>query len=170
MSIAEMIRWRVAENAIYPLIPVSGSVLRAMFVTESLWMALNASYEDEEMEDRMGRLQADLEFFASSPAIDPKYLFHLYPARDAVWEIRSVRDAPSIRVLGLFAQKDTFIATAFAFRADLDGWQSRAWKQVRRTARQRWATLFNPYTPRITTNVHDVVTGAVNGKYFKSHS
>jgi hypothetical protein len=169
MSIVDVIRWRVADKAIYPLIPASGSVLRAMFVTESLWTALNASYEDEEMEDRMGRLQADLEFFTSSPTIDPKYLFHLYPARDAVWEIRSVRDEPSIRVLGLFAQKDAFVATAFALRADLDGWQSRAWKQVKRTARQRWATLFNPYNPCVTTNVHDVVKGAANGKYFKTH-
>ena len=29
--------------------------------------------------------------------IDPKYLFLLAPARDAIWEIRSIRDAPSIK-------------------------------------------------------------------------
>lgn len=170
MSIAAVIRARVGQQSIYPLIPASGPILRAMFVSEALWAALDASYDDEEMEDRMGRLKADLEFFASSPSIDPKYLSHLYPARDAVWEIRSVRDAPSIRVLGLFARKDVFIATAFALREELGGWQSQEWKQVRRTARQRWSTLFHPYSPRVTTNVHDVVTGAINGKYFKTRS
>jgi hypothetical protein len=158
------------DKSIYPIVPASGSILRAMFVSESLWTALNASYDDEDMEERMGRLQADLEFFASSPEIDPKYLFHLYPARDAVWEIRSVRDAPSIRVLGLFAEQDVFIATTFALRADLGGWQSREWKQIKRTARQRWTTLFQPYAPLVTTNVHDVVTGAVDGKYFKGRA
>jgi hypothetical protein len=122
------------------------------------------------MEDRMGRLRADLEVFASSPTIDPKYLFHLYPARDAVWEIRSVRAAPSIRVLGLFAEKDAFIATTFALREELGGWQSREWRQVKRTAKQKWASLFHPYGPRVTTHVHDVVTGAINGKYFKTRA
>ena len=170
MSIGTVIGWRVDQRSIFPLVPASGSILRAMFVTEAVWTALNASYDDEEMEDRMGRLKADLEFFASSPSIDPKYLFHLYPARDAVWEVRSVRDAPSIRVLGLFAAKDVFIATAFALREDLGSWQSREWKQVKRTARQRWSTLFHPYEPRVTTNVHNVVTGAINGKYFKTRT
>ena len=167
MSIRKVIGWKAGDRSIYPLVPESGSILRAMFLGESLWTALNASYEDEEMEDRMGRLKADLEFFASSPTIDPKYLFHLYPARDAIWEIRSVRDAPSIRVLGLFAEKDVFIATTFALRSDLGGWQSREWKEVKRTARQRWASLCHPYAPLVTTEVNDVVTGAIDGKYFK---
>lgn len=170
MSIRTVIHARVGQQSIYPLVPASGSILRAMFVSETLWTALNASYDDEEMEDRMGRLKADLEFFASSPSIDPKYLFHLHPARDAVWEVRSVRDAPSIRVLGLFAEKDVFIATTFALREELGGWQSPQWKQVKRTARQRWSALFHPYRPRITTNVHELVTGAIDGKYFKTRT
>ena len=39
------------------------------------------------MERRVAELQADLEVFVEARTIDPKYLFLLYPARDAVWEI-----------------------------------------------------------------------------------
>ena len=73
----------------------------------------------------MGTLQADLELFAEGQPIDPKYLFLLYPPAEGVWEIRSIRPHPSIRVLGLFAQKDVFIATNLELRENLGGWQSR---------------------------------------------
>jgi hypothetical protein len=141
-----------------------------MFLSSELWELLNAPYEDEEMEDRIGDLQADLEFFVESPSIDPKYLFLLYPARDAVWEIRSIRPTPSIRVLGLFAARDVFIATNHAMRDDLGGWQSREWKQVKRTAVRCWAQLFHPYKPLAGTDASKLVTGAIDGRYFKERT
>jgi hypothetical protein len=59
-----------------------------------------------------------LDLFAEGAPIGPKYLFLLYRADEAVWEIRSVRPNPSIRVLGRFAAKDIFVATNFALRDD----------------------------------------------------
>jgi len=141
-----------------------------MLLSAELWELLNATYDDPEMEDRMGDLQADLEFFVESPTIDPKYLFHLYPARDAVWEIRSVRPAPSIRVLGSFADKDVFVATNYALRSELGGWQSREWKNVKRTAHRRWTALLQPYDPRRGTDARAFVSGAIDGKYFKERA
>jgi hypothetical protein len=117
----------------------------------------------------LGFLQADLESFADGTELHPRYLFLLYPARQAVWEIRSTRHDPSIRVLGCFAERDVFIATNYALREQLGGWQSRAWRDVKVRARTIWTHLFHTYQPVITTNVHDVVTGAINGKYFKTH-
>ena len=87
--------------------------------------------------------------------------------RQAVWEIRSVRPAPSIRVLVLFAKKNVFVATNFAFREDLGEWQSREWKNVKRAALAGWRRLFHPYDPLESTNIQNLVTGAINGKYFK---
>jgi hypothetical protein len=139
-----------------------------MFISEDLWALLTTTHEDEEMEDRLGRLQADLELFAEGQPIDPKYLFLLYPARDAVWEIRSVRDAPSIRVLGLFAEKNVFIATNHALREALGGWESREWKIVKRAARACWNRLFGTYVPLNSTDVRKLVSGALDGKYFKN--
>lgn len=138
-----------------------------MFLSGELWDLLRFEHEDQDLEERLGILQADLEFFVTSKTIDPKYLFHLYPPRDAVWEIRSVRPDPSIRVLGLFAAKDLFIATNHAMRAELGGWQSRQWKVVKRTARARWTQLFLPYLPEIGTDATKLVTGALDGRYFK---
>lgn len=170
MSIADEIAWRVKEQRLFPLIPKSPGTAprRAMLVTEEIMSLLAATHTEPEMEDRMGILQADLELFAEGQSIDPKYLFRLYPASDAVWEIRSVRPEPSIRVLGLFAIKNVFVATNIALRENLGGWQSREWKDVKRTARARWNQLFHTYQPIPSGNIHDLATGAVNGKYFKS--
>lgn len=141
-----------------------------MFLSEELWDLLATSHEDLEMEERIGVLQADLEMFVESPSIDPKYLFLLYPARDAVWEIRSVRPNPSVRVLGLFAADDAFIATNCVLRETLGGWQSREWKEVKRTAHRRWTQLFHPYQPRIETTARRLVSGAIDGRYFKERA
>lgn len=139
-----------------------------MFVSEEIWALLSTEHEDAEMEERLGTLQADLEQFAEGRSIDPKYLFLLYPASEGVWEIRSVRPEPSIRVLGFFAKKDVFVATNLALRENLGGWESREWKDVKRSARTRWGHLFHTYHPLISTNLSDLVTGAINGKYFKT--
>jgi hypothetical protein len=170
MSIADEIRWRIGEQRLFSLVPKArGSAPhRAMFISEDIRAMLATTHEDPDMEDRMGVLQADLELFAEGQPIDPKYLFRLYPADDCVWEIRSVRPQPSIRVLGLFADRDVFVATNIALRETLGGWQSREWKNVKRTARAIWSQLFHTYQPLNSSNIHELVTGAVDAKYFKA--
>jgi hypothetical protein len=170
MSIADEICWRVQEQRLFPLVPRAAGTAprRAMFICQDIRAMLVTTHEDPEMEDRMGALQADLELFAEGQPVDPKYLFRLYPAEDCVWEIRSVRPEPSIRVLGLFADRDVFVATNMALRETLGGWQSREWKNVKRTARAVWSQLFHTYQPLNSGNIHDLVTGAVNAKYFKA--
>lgn len=172
MSIDTMIHWRVAERRLFPLLPkaAGATTRRAMFVTEELWRLLRTEHDDPEMENRLGELQADLDFFVDNGRVHPKYLFLLYPVRDAVWEIRSTSHDPSIRVLGLFADRDIFIATNFALREDLGGWQSREWKRVKRLARARWNQLFHPFNPRTDTDIRKLVTGAINGRYFKERA
>ena len=135
-----------------------------MFVVEELWEVLNSPEGDLDWERKVAELQADLEVFVEGMPIDPKYLFLLYPSAQAVWEIRSTRPSPSIRVLGLFADRDVFIATNFAFRADLGGWFSREWRDVKVAARTRWSHLFHTYQPRGETDIKQLVTGALDGK------
>ena len=138
-----------------------------MFATESLWKLLDSPVGDSEWEERIADLQADLEIFSEGRDVHPKYMFLLYPASEAVWEIRSVSHDPSIRVLGLFAAKDVFIATNYALREDLNGWQSREWKNVKKVARTQWTWLFHTYRPLESSNIRDLVNGALDGKYFK---
>jgi hypothetical protein len=169
MSIEALIHDRYKRGMLFPLVPeVRGDpIRRAMFLSEDLWEALTSPTGDFSWEQRVGVLRADLEAFVVLPVIAPKYLFLLYPAAKGVWEIRSVREDPSIRVLGLFASKDVFIATNFALREQLGGWQSREWKVVKRAALAQWRRLLSPYNPIATTDVKQVVTGAIDGKYFK---
>lgn len=158
---------------LFPLIPKAAGapILRAMFLSEALAEALNSPEgEDLEWEERLGKLQADLETFVIEPSITPKYLFLLFPGQDATWEIRSARDAPSIRVLGLFAECDLFIATNFAKREDLGGWQSRQWKTVKRAAKAAWRRLFPSYAPLITVDVRLVCSGATNDIFYKQRA
>lgn len=169
MSIHEEIKDRVTQGMLYPLLPRAPGITaqRAMFLSEWLWNVVNSPVGDEEWERRIGELIADLETFIIGDPVYPKYLFLLYPARDAVWEIRSADHKPSIRVLGRFASKDTFVATNYALREWLDGWQSRQWKEVKRQCGAIWRWLFGTYLPIVTTNIHDVVTGAIDGRYYK---
>lgn len=170
MSIRSLIQDRVREGMLFPIIPkASGTTaLRAMYVSEGLWDLLQTDHDDPDWDDRLGALQADLEVFTSEPEIYPKYLFLLYHPREAVWEIRSVRPNPSIRVLGRFAEKDIFIATNYALREKLGGWQSRAWRDVKVTSRAIWVNLFHTYQPVVTVNIRDVVSGAIDGNFFRT--
>lgn len=169
MSIEDEIKDRCQRGMLYPLLPLApgATVRRAMFLSEQLWKELNSPEGDSEWEERIGYLQADLENFVTAREIEPRYLFLLFPSHDCVWEIRSRRPSPSIRVLGLFASKDRFIATNLARRDQLGGWQSREWKAVKRAAAAIWRWLFATYRPVKTTDVSDVVTGAISGRYFK---
>jgi len=62
------------------------TAMRAMYVSEDIWALLSTTHDDEELEDRLGMLQADLELFAEGQSVDPKDLFLLSPVRDSVWE------------------------------------------------------------------------------------
>lgn len=172
MSIEDEILDRVDRRMLFPLRPKArgASTRRALFVAEGLWSALNSPEEDAEWEERIGRLRADLEVFVTEEEIAPKYLFLLYPASDAVWEIRSVRDNPSLRVLGLFAVTDVLVSTNYARRDELGGWQDRGWKTIKRAARAVWRQLFATYNPVVTVDVRRVCSGASNGIFYKEHA
>ena len=125
MSIEDEIVDRVTRRMLFPVVPKAAGapIRRAMFVAEDLWNELNSPEGDPEWDERIGKLRADLEVFVVEPSIAPKYLFLLYPSVDAVWEIRSARDDPSLRVLGLFPMPDAFVSTEYARRDLLGGWE-----------------------------------------------
>jgi len=169
MSIEEVILDRVKRKMLYPLWPKrkGDTSRRALLLSEEVFAALTAERADPDDKYRFGVLRADLEHFVTSERIDGKYLFHLYPSRDAVWEIRSVREEPSIRVLGFLAAYDVFVAMTHVRREDLGGWQSREWKQIKRRAGAQWRAMFEPYKPRSGTNPADHVSGVLSGKFYQ---
>lgn len=169
MSILQNIRWRVQEGRLYPLVPLATSAprIRSIYLSTYVYAAINEPRTDSAEIERYAQLEADLGVFVTSPTIDPKYLFLLSPTRESVWEIRTVRPNPGIRTMGLFASKDVFVATHYVSRDQLPGWNSRAWKEAKRHAQTQWRNLFQVYDPLRDTNVQHLVTGAINGKYFR---
>jgi hypothetical protein len=169
MSIDDLLLDRVKRGMLRPLLPLAPGMIvrRTLLLSERLWCFLHLDSHDAEMEKRIGELLADLERFVTDASLHHKYLFLLYPEIDCVWEIKSSGYCPSIRVLGLFPTRDVFVATTIALREDLGGWQSREWKAVKRAARSAWNGLCGPYEPIRTSNVSNVVTGAIHGKYYK---
>lgn len=136
-----------------------------MYLAEELYLAITAPPPEEV--ERFAQLEADLADFVTSPTLDPQYLKSLWPPRDGIWAIRSVRPRPSIRVLGLFAAKDKFVATNFALRKELGEFDSHEWRTEKRRAKAIWRQLFlgYPYIPG--RDLDKLFLGAINGKYFK---
>lgn len=169
MSIEKILKDRVQRGMVHLLKPVArgASIRRILLIGERLHKALEEETGDAKWDERIGWLKADLEVFVTSKNLRPEYLFWLYPRSKCIWEIRSVQNEPSVRVFGLFAAKDVFLATNFALRGYLGEWESREWKREKRNATVEWNGLMHPYKPVQAVTVHDVVTGAINAKYFK---
>lgn len=169
MSMRDALRWRVEEKRLHPLpmlVPWSTPV-RAMLVTSEILDLLSGPWDDDIKETRAGRLHADLETFVTGDHVTHRYLKRLSPARDRCWEIRSVSDDPSIRVLGAIAEQNVFIAINFARREDLGGWRDRRWRDFKEECKAQWRNLFHPYEPMAASVIHDVVSGAIDGRYFR---
>jgi hypothetical protein len=170
MSIDDEIIDRMNRGMLFLLVPQAAGapIRRVLFVEEWLWKELRPTEGDTEWDMRLARIRADLEMFVTEETITPKYLFLLFRAIEAVWEIRCVRDDPSIRVLGLFAKKDVFVTTNFVRRDALGGkWNSPEWRTVKRMARAMWRKLFHSYQPLSTTNVHEACSGATDEIFYK---
>lgn|SRR5215213_2591165 len=68
MSIGVEIAYRVSQGQLFPLIPkaAGSSPRRAMFVSEVVWNLLSTVHDDEEMEDRLGKLLAVKQTWSNS--------------------------------------------------------------------------------------------------------
>ena len=172
MSIREIALEQVRQGLLVPILPRSprAVIRRAMFMYCDLFRDLERADDDDYIGPvRKGQIRADLDVFTTSETIDPKYCFWLTPKHDGVWEIRSVRDDPSIRILGLFAERDVFVATNMERRDHLGCFESEQWKLAKRNALVRWRHIFATYGP-IGEDGDDpsrFFTGALSGEYFK---
>jgi hypothetical protein len=84
-----------------------------------------------------------------------------------VWEIKSPKPRPVLRVFGRFAEKDVLIATNLGDRATLGGWGSREWRDAIETCKAEWRRLFPSWEPLCKGSIHDYVSNAIDGKYYK---
>ena len=138
---------------------------RAMFLTADLSAALAATNLGQAEIFRYMALRARLEHFVTSPVITKAYLKPLRPEADCVWEIVNRSPKPSLRVFGLFATRDVFVATNHQLRGALGGIDTPQWKQEIRQARSEWRRLFQDdkvirFDP-LRGRLDEVISGAV---------
>lgn len=171
MSISEEI-WSIIDDDDGRLIELRPFVstdikIRSMYLRRELHHDIFRNRRHEKDIERFAQLQADLDMFLTSTTIDPQYLYGLTPISDGVWEIRSKRPRPSIRVFGLFSSKDTFIATHYKERAGLGGWNSAEWKIEIRRSLAIWRQLFPAYQPINSDDINQLISGAIDEQYFR---
>lgn len=142
--------------------------LRALLMhSEGMEEIVNLEHGDDDWTQRLWELRADLEHFIFSPNIDCNYLKPLNPRSKGVYEIRSRRPKPSIRVFGMFIAKDVFFITHYAKRAELGGgWKNHEFKQEIHKCRAAWRTVFPGYAAKISESggIKDLVTGGQDEK------
>ncbi len=169
MSIEQVVASHVAGGKLKLVTPMVSSdrSLRKLYLTGELF---DKVYEEKEClfeSEMFARLIADLEVFVVSEMIDPDYLWCLEPPKDGIWEIRSTRQEPQIRVFGAFAVKDIFVGTHYKLRDELGSKQSGQWKKEIMCAKRIWTSLFPAYTHKTTNDPNKLFTGALDEKYFR---
>lgn len=120
MSINLNLREAARRGLVVELVPWHGTyrLLRRMYLAREVYAQLAAfqqmppgeySAQEAARIQRFARLQSDLEQFLLNPELDTDYLKPLVPEGKGVFEIRSRRPKPSIRVFGMFPEKDRFV-------------------------------------------------------------
>ena len=140
--------------------------IRDLYLSRELFDEVYEEKKSSIEEKMFANLIADLEVFVNSPTVDPAYLRCLEPPKDGIWEIRSTRQYPQLRVFGAFAAKDIFIGTHLKQRDELGSKDSEQWKIEIKHAKSIWNGLFPAYTHKTTTDQNRLFTGALNESYF----
>jgi hypothetical protein len=165
MSIDDEIGNRVAERRLFPMRPKAPGAAerRVMFVSE--WLNRPLASDTVADVERIARLEAQLSHFVEGGIVDWNYMRPLKKPAHAVFEIRSRRPRPSIRVFGRFAQKDVFVALSAALRAPLAGEGSRPWRDEIVRCHSLWRQLFPTYDPLTGDSLHDLISENVYDRH-----
>lgn len=134
---------------------------RRLFLTQELYEEVFQERDEEKEKDkiiRYARLEVDLSIFVISPTLDPYYLKRLESKDKVVWTIRSVEPDPQLRIFGLFAKKDIFIATHLVERPELDEAQYEI--EIKR-AQRKWRITFPGYDPLASDIPNNLFSGAL---------
>jgi hypothetical protein len=173
MSIRDEIARQCEERRLFFLPPAMTfiPVVRHLFVSPELYrLAETGPWADIAEEKRFGLLRANLDDFTRNAPLTVEwnpfeardaYFGRLDPISDEVWDIRSRDPRPAIRVLGSFADTDTFVGLVWGWRKEWDGKESCEWRDARVRTGAEWRKLFPAYTPHKGDHIHDYLSNAV---------
>lgn len=167
MSIHEWLAFLVDAKLLFQVEPTFDSepVLRPMYVAEEVNGLLKGPWPDEAAERRCAQLRADLEAIVTGGEINVSMrpfkaktalMGILDPVKDGVWDIRSSKPSPGLRVIGCFADVDTFVGllpasrsvpTVFVKRGPLGDRFSPEWAHIISETRALWRRLIPTWRP-----------------------
>lgn len=164
MSIVDCIQECIAGGELVELLPlIPGTLcLRKVLANHHVLKFLHA---DKQMPSSLMKKAVDamvaLNRFTSgariSVAMDPmEKLVRTELARvnikESIWDFRIRDPQPQVRVFGLFAAKDTFVALHYAPRNNLD------FKAAAATTKQQWTDLFGDLPPVTGDDINDYIS------------
>jgi hypothetical protein len=175
MSIKDWIDAMVQSERLRPLVPVleSDPVSREMYLSPEVFALIEGPWSSTDAEKRCNELRSDLDAFVAGQTrticVKPfqarnEQLAILHPVDDGVWDIRSQKPSPGIRVLGMFAQRDVFLALIPATRSIKVDYIDRgplgekcdpAWAEIISETKDLWRRTMSPYSPITGDNPDD---------------
>jgi len=151
-----------------------------MLLSEEVKAFLNGPWTHQDLQYRAGRLRADLEEFIKGEEITlcftpfaakSAYMGRLCPVQDSVWDIRSRDPSPALRVVGMFAATDLFVALRWGPRSrrirgttkpPLGSRDSREWRDIIIQCKTDWRNLFHSYLPVSGDRANDYISESVH--------
>ena len=139
---------------------------RTAYVTRRLvddLASLGAANRDQQ--SRIASLRVDIETFVTSESLDQKYISPLDRNRPrGIWEVRSTRPLPQLRVLGGFAAKNTLVLFSLHHRTHLakkgagnDTAVDAAVQQLLRG----WRSIFGNDSSPMTSSASELIDGYI---------
>jgi hypothetical protein len=144
----------LCETGVLSLIPQSWPGLprmRSVYASIPVRNLIEGPWSDKQEERRAFELRAEIDWFIDGKPVYLRvdyevgtfaWLARLNPPSEEVWEIRSLKPKPSLRILGTFARRDVFIALIWAKRTVLGAGDSEQWKEVIQQFKQEWINYF----------------------------
>jgi hypothetical protein len=176
MSIQAEIAGRVAEGRLRGLVQaISGTAeKRRVFAVPRVIEMLDGPWATSHHERRAGAARALLEIFLRGDQIVGRMppsrnvntvIALLDPAVENVWEFRIGNPRPGMRILGRFAEQDTFVATNWVNREELRDAKTgeddpRKWRDEVVRCKAIWTNLFPSYNPFVGSTLHDFIGNA----------
>jgi hypothetical protein len=178
MSIHDELKARCSEKRLFRLdLGIPGDpVERAILLSEDVQSLLTGPWQSETLRYRSGRLRGDLEEFIKGETISAclrpfearsAYMGRLAPIQFGMWDIRSRDPTPALRVVGLFAATDVFVALRWAPRSVQPAWidrpplgcrDSREWRDIITQCKVDWRNLFLSFAAITGDNIHDYIS------------
>jgi|SRR5581483_619474 len=147
---------------------------RRMFVVPIIMSVLDGPWATSHEGRRAGAARALLEGFVRGDQIvgrmPPSKNVHtlvalLDPGIENVWEFRIGNPQPGVRILGRFAEQDTFVATNWVNREDFRDPTTRQddprrWRDEVVRCKTIWSQLFPSYNAFAGGTLHDFISNA----------